>query len=132
MRDTELYFAQHFCWDHNIFIVVKPVNNNLKYRLAISRNGREKLGTQIYGDKQTLELIETTDANGKKKKVTVRIPSVHEKIKELYLDIYRKSCHVKPYPVKFEKPAEFETVEKFAPMPGNPGFVSLQVFTVQI
>lgn len=132
MRDTELYFAMHFCWDHNIFIVVKPINNNLKYRLAISRNGKEKLGTQIYGDKPSLEMIEQADANGKKKKVTIRIPSVHEQIKALYLDIYRKSCHIKPYPVNLPPSVEFETVERFSPMPGNPGMLSLQKITRQI
>ena len=104
MRNTELYFAQTFCWEHNIFVVVKPINNLGKYRLAISRNGREKLGDEIYEGTAKLkwQVIET--AQGIQKKIKVLVPPVHERIKELYIDIYNKNFNIKPV-----KPAELIT-----------------------
>lgn len=93
MRNTEFYFATNYCWENGIFIVVKPVNNNGQYRLAISRNGKEKIGHQVYKDKSTIKMINNIVAYGTQKNTTERVPAVDEKIKELYIDIFRKNIN---------------------------------------
>jgi len=100
MRDTPFIIASKVCWEHNIYVIVKPIGNH-RYKLAISRNGREKLGEQIYGDKtvQKFKMIETSD--GKKHRQEIMVESVHKKIEELYIDIYQKNFKgMMPQPIE--------------------------------
>lgn len=91
MRNTELYFAQKYCWDHNIFVVVKLTSKSGKYRIAISRNGREKLGEEIYENHSHMRLVELQSPTGQKTKHKVVVPAVHDKIESIYIDIFRKN-----------------------------------------
>jgi hypothetical protein len=99
MRDSALYVATKVCWEHDIYVVVVPVYNK-KYRLAISRNGREKLGEQIYGDKEVTKTIEVEKYN-KVQKHEIIIPSVHKKIEQLYLHLYETNFKgMMPQPIE--------------------------------
>lgn len=91
MRNTELYFAQNYCWDHNIVVVVKQTGKPGKYRIAISRNGREKLGEEIYENHSSVRLMEVTSPTGQKTKHRYTVPPLHEKIESIYIDIFRKN-----------------------------------------
>jgi len=86
MRNTDLYIATKVCWEHDVFVVVKPFGNN-KYKIAISRNGREKIGEQIYSDVPKSKVL-IYEKGGKKYRQDITIPSVHQKIEELYLHLY--------------------------------------------
>lgn len=107
MRDTALIIAMKVCWEHNIFVVVKPIGNN-RYKLAISRNGREKIGEQVYGDKAT-QKYKVVEISGKKYKEEVTVESVHKKIEELYLHLYETNFKgIQPKPIVQESvPVEF-------------------------
>ena len=108
MRDTALYIATKVCWDHDVYVVVKPISQH-KYKLAISRNGREKPGEQVYGDHPVTKPI-FIERNGKKYRQEVFVPSVHQKIVELYLDLYQKNFKgMMPKPIEPENNYQFNT-----------------------
>lgn len=84
--------AQRYCWFNNIYVVVKPQPKKGIYKIAISRSGKEKIGHQEY--EGTLSFTTVVEKKGDKIiKHKVPVPSVHTKIRELYLDIYQKSIN---------------------------------------
>jgi hypothetical protein len=91
MRNTELYFAQKFCWDHQIFVVVKTTPKLGRYKLAVSRAGREKIGEEVYESNGYIRTVEMISPTGLKTKHKIPVPPLHVKIAELYIDIYHKN-----------------------------------------
>lgn len=82
--------AQKYCWFNEIYVLVKPLPKRGVYKIIISRNGKEKVGNQEYQDSLSFKIIE--EKKGEKIiKHKIPIPSVHTKIRELYLDLYQKS-----------------------------------------
>lgn len=82
--------AQKYCWFNEIYVLVKPLPKRGIYKIIISRSGKEKVGHQEYEDKLSFKTIEEKKGD-KVLKHKVAVPSVHTKIRELYLDIYQKS-----------------------------------------
>lgn len=80
MRNTELYFAQKYCWDHRIYVVVKTTPRVGKYKLAISTAGREKIGNEVYESGFSTKIVDGH---------RVQVPPLHVKIAELYITIYK-------------------------------------------
>ena len=104
MRNSALYIATKVCWEHNVFVIIKPVTK-IKFKIAISRNGKEKLGEQVYGDKTVWKTV-TTEVRGRTIKQAVEFPSVHKKVEMLYLDLYEKNFKgMQPAPLQ-PMPAE--------------------------
>lgn len=99
MRITPLYIATKVCWEHDIYVVIKPVSNK-KYRLAISRNGREKLGEQIYELQDVIKKVEV-ERFGRKQIQEVIIPGLYRKIEQLYLHLYETNFKgMMPQPIE--------------------------------
>lgn len=94
MRNQDLLFidAQRYCWSNQTLIYVKPTYRKGVYRICISRNGREKLGHEEYEGTPTYK-TEILKQGNKELKIKKRIPPVHEKIRELYIDIYQKAIN---------------------------------------
>lgn len=65
-----------------------------KYKIIINRNGREKTGDEIYEDQSYIKEVEIKSPQGLKK-VKVVIPSIYDKILELYKDICIKNNLIK-------------------------------------
>lgn len=98
MVNTEFIKVLKVCWEHNVFVVVKPISRG-KYKLAISRNGREKIGEKIYEDKPVHKTL-IFEKNNKKYRQDVTIPSVHQMIESLYKDLYNKNFKgMEPKPI---------------------------------
>lgn len=94
MQNQDILFieAQRFCWHNETFIFVKTTVKKGRYRICISRNGKEKLGHEEYEGSVTFK-TEVAKQGNKEVKIKKRIPPVHEKIRELYIDIYQKSIN---------------------------------------
>jgi hypothetical protein len=98
MRDTPFIIATKVCWEHNFFVVVKPIGNH-RCKLAISRNGKEKIGEQVYSDK-TEKKVKIVEKAGKKYREEILVESYHKKIEALYLDLYKKNfAPMQPKPI---------------------------------
>jgi hypothetical protein len=98
MENKALVRAMKVCWEHKMFVVVKPITKD-KFRLAISRNGKEKVGEKVYENKPVTKIL-FIEANGKKYRQEVVIPSVHQMIETLYMDLYEKNFKgMEPAPV---------------------------------
>lgn len=72
-----------------VIIYPKP-SNFKKYKIIISRNGNEKIGDEIYLDEPYYKTVEKKTRTGF---VTekVLVPSIWDKILELYKDICMKN-----------------------------------------
>lgn len=51
MDPKELYKYTSFCWERDIKVLPKPVNNRGLYRIKIERNGRGNTGQLEFLDK---------------------------------------------------------------------------------
>lgn len=89
MDAKEVYKYMSWCISKNILIYPKASNTG-KYRIIICRNGKEKLGNEIYQDKETYKTVDVKTKNGVKKE-KVRVPPLHDRIYELYKDIFEKN-----------------------------------------
>ncbi|MBN8565257.1 MAG: hypothetical protein J0M25_00795 [Flavobacteriales bacterium] len=99
MDNKEFNKVLKVCWEHDVFVVVKPITRG-RYKLAISRNKREKLGENVYEDKPVNKTL-IFEKNGKKYRQDVTIPSVHQMIEKLYFDLYEKNFKgMEPQPVE--------------------------------
>jgi hypothetical protein len=86
-RQSHLYTKA--CWENHITIYPKPSNTG-KYKIIINTKGREKEGTEVYHDKPYIkEVVLHTPTGIKREKV--QMPSVWEKINELYKQICIKN-----------------------------------------
>lgn len=91
MEAKELVAITNTCWKHGIYVIVKPINNQGNYKLAVLKNGRETIGEEVYRDKAYEKITLEKKEAGPPKRIKTQIPSVHEKIQELYLKIYNKN-----------------------------------------
>lgn len=72
-----------------ITIYPKPSNYG-KYKIIINRNGVEKVGEEYYGNESSIRILEQRTTTGIVK-LKVKVPSVYDKIVELYKDICIKN-----------------------------------------
>jgi len=79
-RESYIYFKA--CVDNNITIYPKPSNTG-KYKIIINTKGKEKVGEEIYENEPYVKEVVLHTPNGLKKE-KIQIPSVWEKINELY------------------------------------------------
>jgi len=93
MRNEE--HAKYFslCVDSDIRIYPKPSNTG-KYKIIINRRGVEKVGDEIYEDKPYIKEVSQKTTTGVVK-LKVVVPSVWDKINELYREICIKNKLVK-------------------------------------
>lgn len=82
MDGKEFYKYSKACIDNNIKIYPKCSNSG-KYKIIINRNGEEKIGDQYYEDQPSVRIKEVNTPRGIQK-IKERIPSVWNKILELY------------------------------------------------
>lgn len=98
MDPRDFYIQQKVCWERGITVYPKPTNKRRHYRIVICRNGREKVGEEIYTDK-AYEKIVIDKSSGVIKKNVQLIPSVWDKMLMIYDDIYKKNFFgMKPLP----------------------------------
>jgi len=86
---NEFYKYSSRCIASNITIYPKPSNHG-KYKIIINRRGVEKVGEEIYEDKPYIKQVEQKTTTGVIK-VKVVVPSVWDKINELYKEICIKN-----------------------------------------
>lgn len=91
MRDTLFYKASKYCWEHNIYVVVVPLASPGKFKLALSTNGKEKLGQEIYEVKSSRRLVSVVLPSGKLENQSVEVVPLHVGIQNLYISIYNKN-----------------------------------------
>lgn len=90
-KEAAKYFS--LCVNSGIKIYPKPSNVG-KYKIIINRNGVEKTGDEIYEDKPYIKEVEHKTTTGLKK-IKVLVPSVYDKIHELYKEICIKNNLIK-------------------------------------
>lgn len=92
MKQDDLLFieAQRYCWFYQTFIYVKPTSKKGVYRIAISKCGKEEIGKNEYENCISYKKITKKEGN-KEVVVKEKIPAIHEKIRELYINIYKES-----------------------------------------
>ncbi len=89
MDGKEFYKYSKACNDQFITIYPKASNSG-KYKIIINTRGREKIGDEIYQDKSYIKEINLQTPNGMKR-VKVEVPSVADKIFDLYKQICIKN-----------------------------------------
>ncbi|UOX35288.1 hypothetical protein LXD69_07155 [Flavobacterium sediminilitoris] len=91
MDQKEAYIYKKWCLENKITIYPKPVTNNgSRCKIVINRNGKEKIGSEIYEVQKTFKEVEIQTPSGMKKVKQV-IPPLYEKIEQLYKDTYFKN-----------------------------------------
>jgi hypothetical protein len=85
--------------------VVKCTSIKGRYRLAISRNGREKVGEEIYEHDISFRTFETESPTGIKTKHKIAVPPYWKKMEEIYIDIYEKNGGTNTVEYKINQPA---------------------------
>jgi hypothetical protein len=86
MDGKEFYIYAKPCNENGITIYPKGCNNG-KYKIIINKNGREKIGVEIYEDKEYIKQETILTPRGPQK-IKVQVPSVWDKI----LDLYKQTC----------------------------------------
>lgn len=72
-------------------ITIYPKTCNYgRYKIIINRNGKEQIGEEYYEDKPSVKLMDQKTTTGIIK-IKVPVPSVYEKILELYKEICIKN-----------------------------------------
>jgi hypothetical protein len=89
MDGKEFYKYAKPCIEAQITIYPKPSNTG-KYKIVINTRGREKVGDEIYQNESYIksEIIRTPTGM---KVVSIVVPSVYDKILELYKAICLKN-----------------------------------------
>ena len=77
------------CHASNITIYPKPSNSG-KYKIIINKNGREKTGEEIYENTSYIKEETILTPRGPQK-VKIQVPSVWDKISELYKEICKRN-----------------------------------------
>lgn len=89
MESRESHIYMKACIDNDITIYPKGSNVG-KYKIIINTRGREKVGEEIYqNDSYVKEVILHTPSGIKREKI--QVPSVWEKINELYKTICERN-----------------------------------------
>lgn len=89
MESRESHIYMKACIDNDIKIYPKGSNIG-KYKIIINTRGREKVGEEIYqNEPYTKEVILHTPSGLKREKI--QVPSVWEKINELYKTICERN-----------------------------------------
>jgi hypothetical protein len=86
MDGKEFHKYAKACNDNQITIYPKASNSG-KYKIIINRNGREKIGDQVY-ENTSYTREESIHTPSGPQKVTIRVPSVWDKI----LELYKETC----------------------------------------
>jgi hypothetical protein len=84
-------FSKYFkaCEDANISIYPKP-SNVARYKIIINTRGKEKEGSEFYQDKESSKNVVIKTTKGLVN-VSQKVPSVWDKIRELYKEICIKN-----------------------------------------
>jgi hypothetical protein len=94
MDGKEFYKYAKPCMEAEITIYPKPSNNG-KYKIVINTRGREKIGDEIYQNESYIK-SETIRTPSGIKVVKIQVPSVYDKILELYKAICLKNKFLEP------------------------------------
>lgn len=92
--DSKLFYQySKACHDHGTTIYPKP-NNAGRYKIIINTGGKEKVGEEIYENEAYIKETILRTPQGIRKIKTV-VPSVWDKIAELYKLICEKNDFIK-------------------------------------
>jgi len=94
MDGKKFYQYAKICNDNHITIYPKCSNTG-KYKIIINTRGREKTGEEIYEDKKYIKEVNIQTPNGQKK-VKIEVPSIWDKIAQLYQQICEKNKLLEP------------------------------------
>lgn len=89
MDGKEFYKYSKACFDNGITIYPKGSNSG-KYKIIINKNGREKEGSEIYEDKAYIKEETILTPRGPQK-IRIKVPSVWDKILELYKETCKRN-----------------------------------------
>lgn len=89
MESRESHIYMKACIDNNITIYPKGSNIG-KYKIIINTRGREKVGEEIYQDESYVKEVVLHTPSGMKRE-KIKVPSVWEKIAELYKTICERN-----------------------------------------
>lgn len=91
---NKLYKYMKPCLDHNILIYPKPQSSNGgRYKIVIERNGKPKVGSEIYKNELSYKKVQKQGKTGFEE-VKVEVPSIWDKIFQLYREIAIKNKYV--------------------------------------
>ena len=94
MDGKEFYKYAKPCHDNHITIYPKASNCG-KYKIIINTRGKEKIGDEIYQDKSYIKEINLQTPQGMRR-VKVEVPSIADKIFQLYKQICIKNKLLEP------------------------------------
>jgi hypothetical protein len=89
MDAKEFHRYAKVCND-NLITIYPKASNSGKYKIIINRNGREKVGSEIYENTSYIKEESILTPRGPQK-VRVKVPSVWEKILELYKETCKRN-----------------------------------------